>query len=269
LSLEEATKRGLLESRWILVPIALAIYVVAIFLIRPFVAENWPWAVVDLTEMSLGILGALVFALVAQRFNWFSTRPGLIAILLSVGLVLLALGDLSFTYYEAIGEEPFPSIADVFYLTAYLPFAIALLLNIKTIKMKFSQPMLVTWIGLSVVALVAIIWFAIIPVTEAGVSLDTLILITYPIEDFIIFTLALVILLKFRSGEIAKPWALLVIGFILEAIGDILFLNADATGTYDIYHPSDLLLSLAYVAIIASGLFFMLMYRVHGVKKSA
>jgi hypothetical protein len=269
LSLETTTKKGLFESKWVLVPIVLAIYVVAIFLIRPFIAENWSWAVVDLTEMSLGLLGALVFVLVAQRFNWFSTRPGLIAMLLSIGLILLALGDLSFTYYEALGEDPFPSIADAFYLTAYLPFAIAMLLNIKTIKMKFSQPMLITWIALSVITLGAIIWFAIIPIAQPGIELSTLILLTYPIEDFIIFTLALVILLKFRSGEIAKPWALLVIGFILEAIGDIWFANADATDTYGIYHPSDLLLSLAYVFFIASGLLFVLMYRVRGGRKSA
>jgi hypothetical protein len=269
LSLETTTEKSLLESKWVLVPIILASYVVAIFVIRPFVAEGWAWAVVDLTEVSFAAVGALVFALVARRFNWSSSKPGLIAILLSAGLVLLALGDSIWAYYESISQSPFPSLADAFYITAYLPFAIALLLNIRTIRMKFSQSMLILWVALSILAFVAITWFAIVPVAQTWTWPDTAVSLVYPFEDFVIIILALAILLKFSSGEIAKPWGLLVLGFILEAVGDLLYGIATNNNTYGLYDPSDLFLCLAYVTIIASGLFFVLVYRVHGGRKNA
>jgi hypothetical protein len=83
----------------------------------------------------------------------------------------------------------------------------------------------------------------------------------YPFEDVVIIVLVLVILLKFRSGEVAKPWAVLILGFILTAVGDIWFGYATYMNTYSIaYDPVDFFLSLGYLASIAAGLLFTRSY---------
>jgi len=270
LGLETASEKSLLQSKWVLVPIVLALYVAAIYVIQPFVAEGSAWLFIDIHNVILAVVGALVFALVARRFDWSSTRPGRISIIISIGLVLWALAESAWLYYEWIGEEPFPSVADFFYITGYFPFAVALLLNIRTIRVKFKPSMLGLWIALSIVAFVSIALVAIIPIAQGEIGLDTVISMVYPFEDFMIIVLALVILLKFRSGEIAQPWGLLVLGFVLEAIGDIWFTYAQNSGTYAVpYHPLDMVLSLGYVTIIASGLFFVLMYRMGGGRQNA
>nr|MDO8134236.1 hypothetical protein [Candidatus Njordarchaeum guaymaensis] len=270
MSLETATEKSLLQSKWVLVPIVLALYVVAIYLIQPFVAEGSAWLFIDMHNVIFAVVGALIFALVARRFGWSSTRPGLTSIIISIGLVLWVLAESAWLYYEWVGEEPFPSVADVFYIAGYFPFAVALLLNIRTIRVKFKPSTLALWIALSIVTFVAIALLAIIPIAQVGIGSDTLISMVYPFEDFVIIVLALVILLKFRSGEIAQPWGLLVLGFVLEAIGDIWFTYAENAGAYAApYHPLDMVLTLGYVTIIASGLFFVLMYRVHGGRQNA
>ena len=40
-------------------------------------------------------------------------------ILMAVGQALFVAGDLLWNWYEVIGEDPFPSMADVLYLAGY------------------------------------------------------------------------------------------------------------------------------------------------------
>jgi hypothetical protein len=78
----------------------------------------------------------------------------------------------------------------------------------------------------------------------------------------VVIVLVLVILLKFRSGEVAKPWGVLILSFILTSIGDIWYGYANSPlGSYSIaYDPVDLFLSLGYLASIAAGLLFLRSY---------
>ena len=46
---------------------------------------------------------------------------------MAAGQALFVAGDLMWNYYEAIGEEPFPSVADVLYLAGYPFIALGLL----------------------------------------------------------------------------------------------------------------------------------------------
>lgn len=272
MSSEIAVEKSLLESRWFLVPVAMAVYLVALYVIRPFVSD-WGWFIVGAHNVIFAAVGALIFLIVANRFGWLRMKPGQIAIVISIGLVFWALAESLWLAYESVGEDPFPSFADVFYLAAYIPFALALVFNIRTIHVKFTKPILIMWVALCIAALAGVTWAAIIPIAQNWTGLESIISLAYPVADFVIIALALVILLKFRSGEIAKPWGLLVIGFILQTIGDIWFAYAENTGTYappfTPYHPLDLVLTLGYLAILSSGLLFILTYRLRGGRKSA
>jgi hypothetical protein len=208
--------------------------------------------------------------MVARRFGWLSSRSGKISTAIAAGLIGWTFGETIWLAYESVGESPFPSIADVFYILGYFAFAIALLLNIRTIRLKFKPQMLAAWIVCSAISFVVIVFLAILPLFQGPLGLDTAVSLVYPLGDLVIIVLALIIVLKFRSGEIAKPWVLLVLGFIIEAVGDIWFEYAENTGTYTAaYHPADFVLTLGYAIILASGLFFQLTYRTRGGQRSA
>jgi hypothetical protein len=154
----------------------------------------------------------------------------------------------------------------------YIPFAIALLINARTIHVKFKTSTLILWIALSLIIFVAIIIVNVVPILQHLVNPGDIVGAVYPFEDFIMIVLALVIVLKFRAGEVAKAWGLLVVGFLLEALGDILFLYEENLGIYQAFGPYDivdLVLGLGYVAILASGLAFVSTFGARGGRKSA
>src|SRR5215831_18094318 len=51
-------------------------------------------------------------------------------LLMAAGQALFVAGDLLWNWYEVIGEDPFPSLADVLYLAGYPFIAVGLLLLI-------------------------------------------------------------------------------------------------------------------------------------------
>ncbi|WXG43482.1 MAG: hypothetical protein WED04_05495 [Promethearchaeati archaeon SRVP18_Atabeyarchaeia-1] len=270
MSIRKSKEETILGSTWYLVPLLLAAYVFTIYLIQPLAAENMGSYVVSLTNVAFTALGAVMFLVVAKRFGWLRVKPGQITIAMSLGLVFWTLAEFTFMDYEIIGESPFPSLADVFYVAGYLMFLIALFMNIRTIKMKFSSAMLAVWVALSATALVLIAYFAVLPIIQAGIDVTTAVALMYPILDLLIVVLVLVILLKFRSGEVAKPWGFLILGFILQAVGDTFFEYAQYTGTYTMaYHPADMILSLGYSMILAGAVFFIRAYRLPGGGSSA
>ncbi|WXG46099.1 MAG: hypothetical protein WED05_05455 [Candidatus Atabeyarchaeum deiterrae] len=272
MSAGNVTEKSILKSKLILIPMAIMVYLIAVYAIRPFVVEGFAWFILDLNSVVLALVAVLVFAIVAHRFGWLKTRPGQISVILVIGFILWTLAETFWLWYESVGLNPFPSIADFFYIAGYFPFAIALLLNIRTIHVKFKLPILILWIALSLIAFAVIAIIDVAPILQGAVNPEDIIGIVYPLEDLVIIVLALVIVLKFRAGEIAKAWGVLVLGFILEAIGDILFLYEQNTGIYQTTGPYDivdLILSLGYVAFIASGLLFISTFGARGGRKSA
>jgi hypothetical protein len=265
-------QKGLLESKLMLIPALLVLYLIALYVIRPFAVGGPAWAILDTNSVVFALVGALAFLVVSHRFGWLSTKSGQISVLITLGLLLWTIAETIWFQLESIGASPFPSLADFFYIAGYIPVAIALLLNIRTIHVKFKTTTLVLWIALSLIAFTVIVVYVVVPVLQGLVNPGDIVGAVYPFEDFVIIVLALVIVLKFRAGEVAKAWGLLVVGFIVEALGDILFLFEEYQGIYQTTGPYDivdLILGLGYIMILASGLAFISTFGARGGRRSA
>jgi hypothetical protein len=264
--------RSAVGLKWLSIPVILIVYVIALYLIKPLAEQGQSSYIISIHNIAFLGLGAILFMIVARGFGWLSAKPGQTSMIISLGLILWTLAELIGFILESVSLRPFP-YADVFYITGYFAFAIALILNIRTIHVKFGRPTLVAWIALSILGLIGVTLIEVVPLLGFELDPETMVSLVYPYEDLVILVLALVILLKFRSGEIAKPWGLLILGFILQAFGDIWYTYATNTGEYFApgvyYHPSDLVLTLGYLVIFASGLLFALTYRGYGGRKSA
>lgn len=256
----KAEKKDLWSQIWVYAVIALIVIIVLFYIIRPL-EEETAASVTQIFIIAIVAACGVVFLFVANQFKWFNTKTGQIAFLLSLAFFLWTTAESLFLYYDLIGSVLFPTFADVFYVIGYVPFAIALVLNIRTVKMKFKPIVLAIWIILSVGVFLAILFLEFIPFIIQEFSINTLTLI-YPAEDYILLILVLVILLKFRSGEIAKPWGLLAIGVIFDAIGDIWYTYLEWYGlTLTAYDWYDLFFTLSYIFMFASGLYFLWLYR--------
>jgi hypothetical protein len=258
-----AEKKGLWSQIWVYIMIAVTGSILLFYVFRPVSEDTAVW----LTQVILIVLVAVcsvVFLLVANQFKWFDTKTGQIMTLLAMGFVLWVIAETIFPFQTV----SFPGPADIFYIAGYVPFAVGLFLYIRTIKMKFKPIMLAIWIGISAAVFIVVLIYEFIPFIAYGFEYPEESIwswtVVYPAEDLVLLVLALVLVLKFRSGEIAKPWILMVIGIIMDAIGDIWFTYIEWYGLEtSAYDPYDLFFTMAYVGMLAAGLYFLWLYRKH------
>ena len=142
--------------------------------------------------------------------------------------------------------NPFPSLADVFYLTGY-PFLMCFLIYyIKPVKKAATKKMV---IGATIIS--ASMMFPSIYMTynsDPTVSpLENIIATSYPIMDSVIFIPAMIGVILFFRGEVNFTWSLVCIAIILQVAGDTTFQVATFTDTYYTGHPADILLLWSYV----------------------
>jgi len=155
-----------------------------------------------------------------------------------LGLAVAAqmLGDTLWFYLEVIlGQEPFPSVADIFFLSFY-PLALIGLLSLPSAPMKSSERLRFL-IDLAIIMVTAwmAIWFFIISPTAAQYEtgrLDQILAAAYPVGDLVI--LGGIFTLLFRSNEhtVRSMLILYLTGLLLNVAGDLAYAYTSLEGTY-------------------------------------
>ena len=150
---------------------------------------------------------------------------------IAAGQLMFVTGDTLWTWMEAIGESPFPSIADVAYIAGYPLFGIGFALAIRLrVRGGDRAGLLDGWILASASALVG--WVLLVrPVLDD--SLDTLALAisaAYPLGDLILIGVA--IGLVATPGSRSPAFVLLVAGVVLQFGVDVAYAFQVADETY-------------------------------------
>lgn len=177
--------------------------------------------------------------------------------LLSLGLLATFAGQLCLAPYQLVlGETPFPSPGDIFFVLAY-PFLFAALVALLNAYREAGLPMGSPAGRALLVAAVAVAAFLILrPV--AGVPaplLDYVLTIAYPALDFILLVplvLLLRIALGLRGGRAGEVWLLLLSGFVFLCAGDICFAYFQSLGEEHLDPFVHATFILAY-ALLAGG----------------
>jgi diguanylate cyclase (GGDEF)-like protein len=176
---------------------------------------------------AFGAIVCVAAALTARgdRLAWWS---------LAVALALGVIGNVIYTLVIARMEnEPFPSIADAFYLTYYLPLYVALISLIRTRVTRFHASMwldgVVGALGAGAVS-VAVLLGPALEMTEGAPAVVATSL-AYPIADVVLLALLVAVgsILGVRSD---RTLVFLAAGIVANLVGDIVFLDL---ATQDIY----------------------------------
>ena len=218
-----------------------AAYLVA-YILRPG-GDTGALILSDFGEVPLEAFGIVLVLAVASRETRQRTR--LAWWLIGLALGSNAIGNIVYGAYDLAGQQPFPSLADGFYLGSYpLMFAGLLVLPMATGRRE-----LLSWRVWSNVAIVilgggmALLHFVLLP-TLNGLSSDAFagaISVAYPLGD-----LALLAALGTISAR--RPFAgdRRALGFCIVAVAawffaDVAFAIATANGSYAPGDPSDLI----------------------------
>lgn len=199
--------------------------------------------------------------------NGVSTKNRLSTIWLgyTFGVLLWLLGESTWAVY-ALGysnPNPFPSLADAFWLAGYIPLLCAMTMQSWPFREFFSSRKMLTVMSTTIV-LAGILLATLIPATYASGLGQDLVSITvslaYPLLDVALLVVALPVMFLFGRGTFWRPFLFVTVGLILTFVGDILFSWATLNGVYWnggyfelIFHWSYLALAYGFYLRFRSG----------------
>ncbi len=191
---------------------------------------------------ALQIMLALVIVAVAITIG-MKQSVGRQWLLLGLGVTMYAIGDICWTLFDLFLEiDPYPSIADAFYVAEYAFFLAALLLAIRAYSglVETKRPLiagvLVAAVGFGVVYAVLLQPYILsASLEELGGTWGKIVSILYPVGDVVLMlapavALALVVR-QLGAGRLARPWWVVVAGALVFALIDSFFVYAEWAGT--------------------------------------
>lgn len=212
------------------------------------------------------VLAAVCCFLVAKIYG-FRDANGRRILMIALGFTFWALGDIIFYLFaNYLHIDPFPSLADIFYLSGYpLVFAgIYLSLHQAQIGLKdlknISNSALTINLLLACVLILLVSYFGIYLAydSEAGIWFNFF-SIGYGIADLVLIiasVFAFTIISVYRGGKLATFWLRMIVGFLLFLIADILFALFDAQ--YEAGLKPYIYIDLIYIASYLSFTYAML-----------
>ena len=226
--MESIVRRG----SWAIAGLA---WITALVLVLHDLAANDALYISDVAFPIVGI-GAGLFLLLGAQSR--SGRSRLAWSLLGLGVLMLGLGELAWSWYEiGLGAEPsFPGPPDIFYLSAYPLLVAGVVMTPRRAPGVYQRGQQAIDMVVVVSGLALLAWMTVLaPVFQEGsaISLSEIIVgSAYPLGDvFLLATIGVVGIRRSIHVRDIPTWALLA-GLAVMAIGDFLYLVAVEADTY-------------------------------------
>ncbi len=168
----------------------------------------------------------------ATRQYRLSSKQGQALAAITLGVIGWCIGEILWTYYEQVAQiDPYPSLADFFYLLGYVSFGIGIFLEIQflrsTGRQRFPEQQLVL---LAIIALlltgIALYFGVYLAIKPEYTWIENSVAMAYGLADVAIVVFGLMIGLvtwEMRGGKLAKPWWWFLVGMCCVFIADVLF----------------------------------------------
>jgi len=174
----------------------------------------------------------------------------------ALGTLLWSLGELTWSIYVLLlhVDARFPSAADIFYLSGYVPWMLGFYWISR--KVAFASRRRLAWLRPFPILLVILVGAAatlylIIPITASGAGAPEVFYdLVYPVFDVALFVLAALNPFFLIVGEDARMWNAVTLSIILNMASDLAFSYLTLLDVYFEGHPSDLLSLSGYLLLI-------------------
>ena len=202
------------------------------------VVENWIFIPVPGATVVLSILFALR--------NGMRGNHGKAWFLFSLSVTSWFIGEQVWFVYDLVyNENPFPSLADFFYLMGYAFFFAFSLYYLKPVKNAITKKIVLTAIAISMALLVPTVYYS-LNNTDYN-SLELALAASYPILDVVTLAPAMIGIVLFLGGKVNFMWTLVMLGMLIFVIADTGFLVTNLDGEYYTGHPVDILYLWSYL----------------------
>jgi len=227
-----------------------------LYQVRPFL-EDSQFILISIPAYAIIVVILLLFSLLLTiklyKQNHFQSKAFL---LFTIGVSFWFVADQIWVIYENIYDvDPFPSIADVFYIGAYPFFVGFLLLSLKPIKKLITKKiwLFAFLLSLSLVIPSVVVCFNSLDEEEGGLDVvSKSILLLYPIMSGFQLAPAIVGILFMVKKGVSYSWMLMLFAFLIYSISDTFYLFSSLDNTYHDGHPVDLMYLYSYILLIFS-----------------
>jgi diguanylate cyclase len=223
---------------------ASALVVHALALTAGSLEQSWFYDVIGASAVAAAAVG-IVRNAPDRRLPW---------ILMAIGQASFVAGDVMWNWYEMIGEDPFPSFADVLYLAGYPFIAAGLFLLIRR-RMGGGDRGGLLDAAILTTACAILSWTFLIQPLLVGTDLDPLsvgISLAYPVADLLLIGVAMGLLTT--PGARTTSFRLLAGSLVLLVIADQIYAMQNLDGSYVAGGPIDTLYLLSYLTFGAAVL---------------
>ena len=167
--------------------------------------------------------------------------------MLGVAFLLMFFAEFTYFVYEQILDlEPYPSIADVFFFMFYPMLILYLIINIRFFAPQIPKIGIATIIGTPLFVTLAYIYLTI---SDIG-SFDFYYGIIFVAAASTTLGLSIYASSIFKGGLIGTAWLVLVIGILLDVVGDTWYYYIEAIETYTLEEPVNLFWYSSYLLIL-------------------
>jgi signal transduction histidine kinase len=235
------------RSFWIFALITTIFLIVSLYLTNLFLGiENFS-NTISLPIYTI-IPGTLVILSIwaVTRSNSIKELPRSSLIFLALSFTFWFLAEQTWNLYEHVFLiDPYPSIADFFYILAPILMLISLSIFLKSTGKKVSKRNIIFSSIISLIFLVPSLIFLV----EVGVEdepLEIVIALSYPIVDSIVLIPVIITILFFISNKRSFFWLMILIGMLIMITADSAFLFLIIIDQYQDGHPVDILWVTSY-----------------------
>jgi signal transduction histidine kinase len=164
-------------------------------------------------------------------------------------------------YEHVLDIDPYPSIADFFYLAAPIFMFVSLTFFLKSTEKKISKKMILFSSIISLLILIPSL-VATFNVSAEDEPFEVIIALTYPIVDSIVFVPAIITISFLISNRRSFFWIMIIVGLLVMLAADTAFLFLVIEDEYVDGHPVDILWVSSYT-IWAFMMFHIIMESKH------
>lgn len=220
-------------------------------------------AFTDLIAVGAAAIAFAAVAYVSRRRRDIQAAAGWFW--LAVGLGLYMLGEAAWAFQEIVLKinNPFPSVADIFWLGAYPPLLLGLIIAWRQLDIGLQKKEVAAiWVAAVAAFAATAVWLFVpiirtpdVPITEKVLD------IAYPLADILLIVPALALAVAFGRSLLGRPWRLICVGLIFIGLADLSFayltwhrvywMNVEAPANF-----IDLLWVIGYLTIGVAGFYY-------------
>ncbi|NDB32242.1 MAG: hypothetical protein EB150_02460 [Nitrososphaeria archaeon] len=226
--------------------IATVIGIIAINLITNTISKDLAILTGNLSYIPLAGLFLVLSILLAFRFGLGGTH-GLAWVSFAGYAISWFIAEMLWINEELVlHEDPYPSIADIFYVMGYPFLLMFFIAYLQPVRAAITKKAIAISCTISIGVLMPSLYFALGNPSDQG-TLATVLGAVYPAFDSLVIIPALIGVVLFFKGQVNLMWTLVCIGIICLFAADTIFLIGQLDDSYYTGSPVEMLFHLNYV----------------------